>query len=104
MGNQVNSFSFTSPNALCILVLMLGLLLSGCAADETTEIRECGWEMGVFAWTDENGNGDFDEGEQGLSGVRIRADDVTNDEEDVGGDAVTDTEGYTLLDRFPAPC
>ena len=58
-----------------------------------------GFTLGDFVWNDRNGNGRFDNGEQGLAGVAIE---VLNEDGEVVATATTNTNGRWSVTRIPA--
>lgn len=60
-------------------------------------LADCLEEELAWAWIDENENGNWDNGEQPLSGVEFKVDDALNDLTDVAGPAVSDNDGRALL-------
>lgn len=73
--------------ALCLIILLLSC----------TACSDCGWGDKAKAWVDVNENGIWDDGEAPLSGVQFFIDDVQNDYQDVGREAITDENGEANL-------
>lgn len=80
--------------ATAILLLLNG---TACTAD-------CAWFDEVNAWVDENQNGVWDPGEEPLAGVEFIIDDVRNNYQDVGDEAISDEQGEAQLSVWLPGC
>ncbi|MDX1614205.1 MAG: hypothetical protein R3300_07830 [Candidatus Promineifilaceae bacterium] len=95
---------------LVIVFILLGLavaalIIAVLSGDDVPIIlADCIEEKFAWAWIDANENGNWDRGEQRLSGVEFIMDDVLNDLTDVGGRAVSDNNGRTLLTVWLPGC
>lgn len=67
-------------------------------------ISDCLWSGIGFVWIDQNGDGEYQEGEQPIPDVPVLIDDTLNDYTDVGGKAKTSLGGVADLSVWLPGC
>ena len=91
--------SLKSITLIFALFAML-LLLSGTACGSA----DCVWYDEADAWVDENQNGVWDNEEEPLAGVQFFVDDIRNDYQDVGDEAISAEDGKAHLSVWLPGC
>jgi len=89
---------------LWLIILSCSIsIISSCTA-VATEVADCAWSAPLLTWNDTNENGVWDDGEQPIEGVRFEVNDVLNNYENVGAQAVSDWEGKAQASVWLAGC
>ena len=81
-----------------VVILTLIMFTAGCYS------VDCVWWDTAEAWIDQNENGVWDSSEQPLSEVRFHIDDVRNDHQGVGDEAISNKQGKADLRVWMAGC
>jgi hypothetical protein len=85
---------------LLLVFATLLLLLSSTACGTA----DCAWWNEAEAWVDENQNGVWDDGEKPLAGVQFIIDDIRNNLQDVGEEAISGEDGKAALSVWLPGC
>ena len=90
----------TIKGQLILALFAIPLLLSftGCGSGD------CLWYDEAGAWIDENQNGVWDNNESPLAGVQFYVDDIRNNYQDVGAQAISDENGRARLSVWLPGC